>query len=180
MDAIWGEFDKKSPNIVLCSEPFHKAEFLDRLISSAEYPIIFIDMDLLYTGYAESGMVQESPNLTKFYLTEENWRGAFAEIVSKASRERSLVVIDSFNGIYNAFGDLEAAIFINSCIMLLSSLGRDAGSSVIITAMARKAEDGGWILVPGGKQIIRSAKTGVYHLKRADGDLVIRQIGVNT
>ena len=60
------KFEQNNPNIVLCSKPFHKIEFLNRLINSTEDPIIFIDMDLLYTGYVESKMIQKKENLTIF------------------------------------------------------------------------------------------------------------------
>ena len=173
---IQNEFKEKIPNIVLCSEPFHKAEFLNKLINSVEKPIIFVDLDLLYTGYVESGMIQKKNNLTIFHPTKENWKEKFTEIITKVSKEKFLVIIDSFNGVYNMFEDLESAIFINSCIMLLASLGNDTDSSVIITAMARKKENEGWILTPGGKQIIKSTKTGVYLLKKIENDLIIRQI----
>ncbi len=59
LTCIQNEFRQNLPSIVLCSEPFHKAEFLNRLINSVENPIIFVDMDLLYTGYVESGMIQK-------------------------------------------------------------------------------------------------------------------------
>ena len=52
------EFEQNNPNIVLCSKPFHKIEFLNKLINLTEEPIIFIDMDLLFTGYVESKMIQ--------------------------------------------------------------------------------------------------------------------------
>ncbi len=71
------------------------------------------------------------------------------------------------------FDDLESARFINSCIMLLSSLGRQTSSSVVIIAMARKKESKEWILSPGGKQIIKSEKTGIFFLKKIENDLVI-------
>ncbi|WP_255430721.1 hypothetical protein [Candidatus Nitrosopumilus sp. SW] len=173
---IQNEFKENLPNIVLCSEPFHKAEFLNKLINSVETPVIFVDMDLLYTGYIESGLIQKKHNLTVFHPTKESWGGEFTKIISKVSKEKFLVIIDSFNGVYNMFEDLESAIFINSCIMLLASLGKDADSSIIITAMARKKENEGWILTPGGKQIIKSTKTGVYILKKIENDLVIRSI----
>ena len=173
---IQNEFKDKTPNIVLCSEPFHKAEFLNKLINSVENQIIFVDMDLLYTGYVESGMIQKKSNLTIFHPTKENWEKKFTEIITRVSKEKFLVIIDSFNGVYNMFEDLESAIFINSCIMLLASLGKDTDSSIIITAMARKKENEGWILTPGGKQIIKSAKTGVYHLKKIGNDLIIHQL----
>ncbi|KFM14690.1 hypothetical protein AAA799D11_01696 [Marine Group I thaumarchaeote SCGC AAA799-D11] len=173
---IQNELKEKLPNIVLCSEPFHKAEFLNKLINSVETPIIFVDMDLLYTGYIESGIIPKKDNLTVFHPTKENWKEEFTKIITKISKEKFLVIIDSFNGVYNMFEDLESAIFINSCIMLLASLGKDVDSSIIITAMARKKENEGWILTPGGKQIIKSAKTGVYLLKKIENNLIFRSI----
>lgn len=177
---IQNEFEMNMPNIVLCSEPFHKVEFLNKLIHSTEKPIIFVDMDLLYTGYVESGIIQKKNNLTIFHPTKENWQDKFSEIITKVSKEKFLVIIDSFNGVYNMFEDLESAIFINSCVMLLASLGKDVDSSIIITAMARKKEDEGWILTPGGKQIIKSAKTGVYFLKKTENNLIFREIKENS
>ena len=173
---IQNEFGKNVPSIVLCSEPFHKAEFLNRLINSVENTIIFVDIDLLYTGYVESGMIQKKDNVIIFHPDKTSWKEKFSEIISKVSKEKFLVVIDSFNGVYNMFDDLESARFINSCIMLLSSTGRQTSSSVVITAMARKKENTGWILSPGGKQIIKSGKTGVYFLKKTENNLVISNL----
>ena len=170
---IQKEFGKNIPSIVLCSEPFHKAEFLNRLINSVENPIIFVDMDLLYTGYVESGMIQKKNNVTIFHPDKTSWREKLLEIITKVSKEKFLVVIDSFNGVYNMFDDLESARFINSCIMLLSSVGRQTSSSVVITAMARKKENNEWVISPGGKQIIKSGKTGIFFLKKIENNLVI-------
>jgi len=170
---IQKEFGNNIPSIILCSEPFHKAEFLNRLINSVENPIIFVDMDLLYTGYVESGMIQKKNNVIIFHPDKTSWREKLLEIITKISKEKFLVVIDSFNGVYNMFDDLESAIFINSCIMLLSSVGRQTNSSVVITAMARKKENNEWVISPGGKQIIKSEKTGVFFLKKIKNDLVI-------
>jgi len=173
---IQNEFEQNNPNIVLCSEPFHKAEFLNRLINTVEDPIIFVDLDLLYSGYVESGMIQKKENVMIFCPDKTNWKEKLSEIISKVSRERFFVVIDSFNGVYNMFDDLESAIFVNSCIMLLSSIGKQAGTSVVVTAMARKKENDGWILLPGGKQNIRSGKTGVYLLKKIKNMMIISNI----
>ncbi len=71
---IQNEFRQNLPSIVLCSEPFHKMEFLNRLINSNENPIIFVDMDLLYTGYIQSGMIQKKNNLTIFHPDKESWK----------------------------------------------------------------------------------------------------------
>lgn len=167
------KFEQNNPNIVLYSKPFHKVEFLDRLINSTEDPTIFIDMDLLYTGYVESGMIQKKENVVIFCPNKTNWKEEISEIISSISKERFLVIIDSFNGLYNLFDELESAIFINSCLMLLSSVGNQTKSSVVITGMARRKENNEWVLLPGGKHIIRSEKTGVYFLKKVRNDLII-------
>ncbi len=167
------KFEQNNPNIVLYSKPFHKVEFLNRLINSTEDPTIFIDMDLLYTGYVESGMIQKKENVVIFCPNKTNWKEEISKIISSISKERFLVIIDSFNGLYNLFDELESAIFINSCLMLLSSVGNQTKSSVVITGMARRKENNEWVLLPGGKHIIRSEKTGVYFLKKVRNDLII-------
>jgi hypothetical protein len=130
-------------------------------------------MDLLYTGYVQSGMIKKKENVIIFCPDKMDWEEKLTKIISNVSKERFLVIIDSFNGIYNLFDDLESARFINSCIMLLSSIGNQTKSSVIVTGMARKKDNDEWVLSPGGKHIIKSEKTGVYFLKKSLNDLVI-------
>jgi len=170
------EFEKNLPNILLFSEPFEKNLFLDKLITSIENSIIFIDIDLLYTGYVKSGMIKKKDNVELYQPNRENWEKDLSEIINKISKNKFFVIIDSFNRIYNMFDELESAIFINSCIMLLSSLGRKTNSSVIVTAMARKNENKEWILSPGGKQIIKSSKTGIYLLEKTNEGFIISTI----
>jgi len=167
------KFEQNNPNIILSSKPFHKIEFLNRLINSTEEPVIIVDMDLLYSGYIQSGMIQKNDNVLIFCLDKTNWEKKLSEIISKVSKERFLVIIDSFNGIYNVFDDLESARFINSCMMLLASIGNHTKSSILITGMARKKENDEWVLLPGGKHIIKSEKTGVYFLKKSANDMII-------
>ena len=176
LEKIQNEFRKNVPSLVLCSDSFDKIEFLNKLINSVENPIIFVDMDLLYSGYIESKMIQKRENLVIFQPNKLNWEKELSEIITKGSKAEFLIIIDSFNGIYNLFDDLESARFVNSCIMLLSSLGKQSNSTIIITTMARKKDNGEWILSPGGKHILKSAKTGVYFLKKIQNDLKIRII----
>ena len=176
LEKIQNEFRKNVPSLVLCSDSFHKIEFLNKLINSVENPIIFVDMDLLYSGYIESKMIQKRENLVIFQPNKLNWEKELSEIITKGSKAEFLIIIDSFNGIYNLFDDLESARFVNSCIMLLSSLGKQSNSTIIITTMARKKDNNEWILSPGGKHILKSAKTGVYFLKKIQNDLKIRII----
>ena len=176
LEYIQNEFKKNIPNLILSSNSFHKIEFLNKIIISTKNPIIFVDMDLLYSGYIESKMIQEKENLMIFQPSNLNWKEKLSEIITKVSKKEFLIIIDSFNGIYNLFDDLESARFVNSCIMLLSSLGKQTNSTIVITAMARKKENSEWILSPGGKHIMKSAKMGIYFLKKIQNDLIIRSI----
>ena len=74
------------------------------------------------------------------------------------------------------FDDLEFTRFVNSCIMLLASIGKQTRCTVVMTTIARKKENDDWVLSSGGKQIIKSGKTGVYFLKKIENDLVINTI----
>ena len=176
LEHIQSEFKKNIPNLILCSNSFHKIEFLNKIIRPTKNPIIFVDMDLLYSGYIESKMIQEKENLMIFQPSNLNWKEKLSEIITKISKKEFLIIIDSFNGIYNLFDDLESARFVNSCIMLLSSLGKQTNSTIVITAMARKKENSEWILSPGGKHIMKSAKMEIYFLRKIQNDLTIRTI----
>ena len=180
LEYIQNEFKKNIPNLILCSNSFHKIEFLNKIIISTKNPIIFVDMDLLYSGYIESKMMQEKENLMIFQPSNLNWKEKLSEIITKVSKKEFLIIIDSFNGIYNLFDDLESARFVNSCIMLLSSLGKQTNSTIVITAMARKKENSEWILSPGGKHIMKSAKMEIYFLKKIQNDLIIKLVDNNT
>lgn len=167
------KFEQNNPNFVLCSKPFYKIEFLNLLINSTEDPVIVVDMDLLYTGYVQSKMIDKKENVVIFCPDKADWREKLSEIISKVSSERFLVIVDSLNGLYNVFDGLESSRFINSCLMLLASIGNHVKSSVVVTGMARKKENDGWVLSPGGKHIIKSEKTGVYFLKKTGNSLIM-------
>jgi len=173
---VRNEFSNKNPNIILCSEPFLKAEFLNELIESNKYPIIFLDFDLLYSGYIVSEMIKKNDRIEIYRPNKIDWKKIISEIAKRISNEKFLVVIDSFNGFYNIFDEKESGRFINASLMLLSSIGRECGSSVIITAMVRKNDNGEWILSPGGRHIIDSKKSGIYHLKRIGNSLMLSSL----
>ena len=172
LTKIQMQFEENNPNIILCSKPFHKIEFLNKLINSTRDRIIFIDMDLLYTGYVQAQMIQKEERLTIISPDKMNWREKITEILDTISKERVLLIIDSINAIHNLFDELESARFINSCMMLLATVGNHLGSSVIITGVARR-KNNSWKLSPSGRQVVRSERTGIYFLKKVGMDLII-------
>ena len=71
------------------------------------------------------------------------------------------------------FDSIDSARFINSCIRLLSSIGRQSNSSIVIAGIARKNKNRDLVLSPGGKQVIKSSNTGIFFLKKVENDLII-------
>jgi len=173
---VRNEFSNKDPNVILCTDPFLKTEFLNELINSSDHHVIFLDFDLLYSGYIVSEMIKKNINVDVFRPNKEDWKKSITEIAKRISNEKNLIVIDSFNGFYGIFDEKESGRFINAAIMLLSSIGRESGSSVIITAMVRKNDNNEWILSPGGRHLIDSKKSGMYNLSRMDNSLILNSL----
>ena len=176
LEYFQNEFKKNVPSLVLCSNSFHKIEFLNKIIISEKNPIIFVDMDLLYSGYIVSKMIEQKENLMIFRPNKLDWKERLSDIICKISEKEFLIIIDSVNGIYNLFDDLESARFVNSCLMLLSALGKQSDCSIVVTGMAKKNDSFEWILSPGGKHIMKLSETNVYYLKKIENNLTIRII----
>jgi hypothetical protein len=170
------EFSEKSPSIILCSKPFLKSEFLNRLIESHTIPIIFLDFDLLYSGYVISGMIKKNERVKIFRSSRISWEKDLNEIIEKISREKVLVILDSLNGIYNMFDELESARFINAAIMLLSAVARSTKSLIVVTAMAIKNDNAEWILSPSGRHLMDSKKSGMYYLGMNETNLILNSM----
>jgi len=176
LEYFQNEFKKNVPSLVLCSNSFHKIEFLSKLIIFEKNPIIFVDMDLLYSGYIESKIIKQKKDLVIFRPNKLDWKEKLSEIICKISEKEFLIIIDSFNGIYNLFDNLESARFVNSCLMLLSSLGKQNDCTVVVTGMAKNKDNLEWILSPGGKHIMKLSETNLYFLKKIQNKLTIRII----
>ena len=173
---IKNEFSEKSLNFILCSKPFLKAEFLNRLVNSNSFPVIFLDFDLLHTGFVISGMIKKNENVRIFRSSRINFKKDLLEIIEKISEEKVLVILDSLNGVYNMFDELESSRFINAIIMLLSSVARNSKSIIVVTAVAKKNDNEEWILSPGGRHFINSKKSGMYYLSMSETELVLKSI----
>ena len=176
---VMGEFSQKNPNFILCSNPFLKTEFLNRLINSQDFPIIFLDFDLLYSGYVNSQIIKRKENVRIVRTDRINWEKDLREIIEKISREKAFVVLDSLNGIYNMFDELESSRFINAAIMLLSSVARQTKSQILTTAMVIKNDDGGWVLSPSGRHLMDTKKSEKYYLDMSETSLILKIIDKN-
>ena len=141
-----------------------------------DVPVIFLDFDLLYTGYVVSEIIPENTRVKTYQPDKDNLDSIISEVLKKISNEKYLVILDSFNGLYNLFTEIESGIFINAVIMLFASFARQKDSMVVVSAMARKKENEGWILSPGGRHIIESKNSGIYYIKNDEKPLILRSV----
>ena len=95
------------------------------------------------------------------------------KIIKKIENKKSLVILDSLNGFYNMYDELEYVRFINATIMLLSSVAKYSKSIIIITAMTRKNESSEYVLSPTGRHVVRIKNAGFYELELSGKNLIL-------
>ncbi len=147
--------EEKQINFVLYSDPFLKAGFLSKLVQDTDENILYLDLDLLYSGYVTSGILASKKNTTLFQPDNITLNNNLKEIIAKASTSKSIIIIDSINGLYNLLNrkkDIGKAV--TSIIMLLASIAHTTNSYVIVSSMVRYKKEEGWVLSPTGKRLI--------------------------
>lgn len=166
LKQIGDRSSEHNPNIILASKPFHKAELVNLLLDSIDYPVILLDFDLLYSGYVTSKMIQKRDDIQVFCPQKEDWNKILHSVLEKIYRERFMVIIDSFNGFHNMYNDKDSARFVNASLMLLAFIGKFQKCPVVVMAMARKNKKNKWILSPGGRHILNSKNSNLYTLNK--------------
>lgn len=166
-------FAQKQINSILYSDPFLKAGFISKLVKEVKTNILYLDLDLLYSGYVESNTLPSQENLLLFQPTSDTIDETLTEILVKSSASQSLIVVDSLNGLFNMLnGKRDVGKTVTSIIMLLASVAQTTNSYVVIASMVRYKKQEGWILSPTGKRLIETenskkillehAKDGIY------------------
>jgi hypothetical protein len=173
ISRVQSEFYERNPNFVLSSNPFVKTEFLRKLVESMDLPVFFLDCDLLYSGYVASGIIKENHKLEFFVTNKSSLNNDIKQIIKKIENKKSLIILDSLNGLYNMFDELEYVRFINATIMLLSSIAKYSKSIIIITGIARKNENKEYVLSPTGRHVERVRKAGFYELELSETSLIL-------
>ncbi len=161
---------------VLCTEPFVKAAFLSKLIDQIDTPIVYLDFDLLYSGYVNSEMISKNENVSLFAPSKDDWNEILQKVLLMILNQKSVVIIDSLNGLYNMFDGKDIGRVINAYIMLLVFMAKESDSSVLFSSMVRKKEKEGWVLSPTGRRIVDTKMTKMY-LKKYNSEITIQVIG---
>ena len=129
-----------SSNLLFYENAFTKIQLIQEITSKQNLPVLYIDLDLLFSGYVKSELLT-IPNLTLFTTLESKINEIFSQIFTKISKEPHLVIFDSINGLYNTFSND-------------ADSGRMVNSILIISVLATKKEND-WVL-PNGRQILEN------------------------
>ncbi|HKC78957.1 MAG TPA: hypothetical protein VKB83_02570 [Nitrosopumilaceae archaeon] len=161
-------------NSILYSDPFLKAGFIAKLVEDLKLDVLYLDLDLLYSGYIVSGMIKTPQNLTLFQPTFEVLNNTLAKILVDLSTKKSIVIIDSLNGLFNMLNKKkDIGKLVTSYVMLLASIAYSTGSYVVITSMVRFKKEEGWVLSPTGKRLIEAKNAEQILLEKNDQGIVL-------
>ncbi len=154
---------------VLCNEPFVKAAFLSKLINEIDGSIIYLDFDLLYSGYVKSGMLPKNSHVSLFTPSKNDWNNILKKILLMVLDRKFVVIIDSLNGLYNLFDDKNIGRLVNACIMLLVFVAKESDSRVLFSGIIRKKEGDELVLSPTGRHIIDTKMIRFFLKKQNSG-----------
>ena len=154
MEAIRNILEQNTTNMIFYQDSFTKTSFFTKEIANWKIPIFYLDFDLQYTGFVKSGMIQEMKNLTLLCPENDSLREDLKSVIAKITRERSLIIIDSLNGFFNALEDNKnLGRLVNSFLMLLVSAASHTKSTIMVGILSKLNEDR-WVLYNTGRNVI--------------------------
>ena len=152
--TIRNVLEQNTANMIFYEDSFAKTSFFTNEISNWKIPIFYLDFDLQYTGFIKSGMTKEMKNLTLLCPENGSLREGLKSIIANITNERSLIIIDSLNGLFNVFeGQNDTGRWVNSFLMLLVSAANHTKSTIMVGILSKLNEDR-WVLYNTGRAVI--------------------------
>ncbi len=171
-DNIKKIIQQNTINSITYTEPFLKTVFLTNLLPSIKNPVIYLDFDLLFSGYIASGIISSNRSITLLQPTKNNWNEMLKNILKQISQEKSTIIIDSINGFYNLFYEIKnAGRLVNSLIMLFVNFSKMSNSHLIITTMVKQKNKDEWVLSVVGRHTVEIKQMTKIHLDKKNGNL---------
>jgi len=143
-----------------------KTYFFHKLGMIVDVPVIYVDFDLLYSGYLAANILPQNENL-ELVAPKEKWHDDIAQILDKISTKKHLVIIDSLNGFFAGIMEQkDSGRIINSVLVLLASAAQKADSAVLFGSIAKYKKDEGWILSGFGRKIVQIQKMNLLAVQK--------------
>lgn len=161
-------------NSVFYSDPFLKAGFISKLVQDTKLEVLYLDLDLLYSGYVVSGTIPTEKNLTLFQPTTETLYDMIKEILVKTSLSQTIIIVDSLNGLFNMLNRKKnIGKTVMSIMMLFASIAKMTKSYLVVTSMVRYKKEEGWILSPTGKRLIETKNSKKILLEHGKEGIIL-------
>ena len=159
--------DSNPLNLIIHSDAFLKLNFINKIIQTSNLPVIYLDLDLLFSGYIASDTISKNPNVTLYQPNRTNLLETIKKIMVEISERKCMLVIDSLNSMFNFYHEnKDAGRIVNSIIMLFGSVAKNSKSKVIVSGMARRKNNEEWVLSITGRHVIDSKKMNLIKLER--------------
>lgn len=166
IDKIIRTISEQTLNSLSFDDAATKTYFFHKITSILGVKTIYLDFDMLYSGYVASGMLQQSGDIEILRPSSEHIREIMVTILEKISIQKHLVIIDSLNGLYAMLDQKDSGRFINSIIMLMVSIGNKTDSIILVGSISKFREEQGWVLSALGRRIIEIEKMSRISIKR--------------
>ena len=163
-----------STNLIFYIDAFSKTKFMSKIMESFEDPIIYLDFDLLFSGYLESGHIEKPPNMEIIKPDKENLKELLPSVLTKISSRKTTLIVDSLNGLYSFLDDNNPSRLVNSLIMLLTTNVKFSKSILFVTCLGQKKDDD-WIL-PTGRHILEFENVNRFEINENDAKIKIKAI----
>ena len=172
--TIRNVLEQNTTNMIFYDDSFTKTSFFTSEIPNWEVPIFYFDFDLQYTGFVRSGITQEMKNLNLLCPENGSLREDLKSVIAKISKERSLIIIDSLNGLFNVLeGDKDLGRLVNSFLMLLVSAANHTKSTIMVGILSKLNEDR-WVLYNTGRSVIDNECFTKIQLTRKENNILAR------
>lgn len=159
-------------NSISFEDAITKTYFFHKLTSITEIPTIYLDFDLLFSGYVGSSILPQVENVTLCQPTLQTWKETSVDIMDKISKKQHLVIIDSLNGFFaTLLNQKNSGRTINNIIMLFVNMGQKTDSVTIVGSVSKFKKDEGWILSALGRRVIKIDKMNLLSVKKENSHL---------
>ena len=173
MNPIFATIDKKTTSLVFYNNPYTKIKFVNEIINSYKIPTLYVDFDLLFSGYYESGLISKVPDVEIFHPSEENYLEIISEVIKKTVLEKTIIILDSLNGLYNTLNKIpNSGRLVNSLIMFMSYNIRFSNSKLIIPSLSEKKENQ-WVLSTTKRHILETENMNRFHIEENSSKLQV-------
>ena len=173
-DTVKSRMTPCSSNLIFYNDAFAKTKFMSKIMNSFKDPITYVDFDLLLSGYFECEYITKPSNIEIIKPDSNNLNDLLPNILTKVSSQKTILILDSLNGLYSFLDDHNPSRFVNSLIMLLSSNLKFSKSILFVTCLAQKKEDI-WVL-PNGRHILESENINRFDINENDTKMVIKLV----